>query len=474
MTPALSKNLKLLLILCSMAFLLLLGATAAVLGNAFFNKDRLVKGLAIEQVEVGGLSRQEALLRLERQLLPALQRPITIVCAGQRFRFNRTELGADVMDLEGALDAAFAASNQLNPLKRALLDWGARQSTQQIQVEVRIDKSKLSDVIHFIADRVQRPPRNAEVTLVDGEIQIKPGETGLSVDIPKATQFAAAALANPLTTRVDLPWEEEPPSITTADVASFDTILGQYTTKFRPWEVGRTHNLKLASSKLDNTLIRPGEIFSLNATRGPTSAEAGYREAYIYRNGRVEPAIGGGICQVASTIYNAALRAGLEIIERANHMFTVDYVPLGLDATVYYGVRDLKFRNDLEHPVLLKVKVEGNRLSAWIIGNSSDQREVKIQRWGFTTTPFRVIEKPDPSLKPGQRKIDQKGHNGHTVHVRITVLKDGKVLRITERVDKYRVGNKIILVGVSPSSKTTPESNEEQTEATSDGPPSAD
>ncbi len=449
-----ARNLKKPLIVALLVLVVVLVAGAAgVFGNSYVNRDKVMRGTVLAGVDIGRMSRDQALSALEALVLPALERPVELSCMEQTFSYSREALGADVVDLEGAVDQTLAYGRQIGAWRRALIELGQDIPAEEVQLQVRVEMSKLADILYKLVAEVQRPPKDAQVDVAGNSVVVHEGQVGLSVDLQKALLTVSAALQNPMATRIELPYDELKPSITSEDVASFDTVLGTYTTRFRPSEVGRTHNLRLASSKVDNSLVRVGDTFSLNSRRGPSTADAGYREAFVYREGRVEPELGGGICQVASTLYNAVVLAGLDIVERGNHMFTVDYVPMGMDATVYYGGRDFKFNNDLTHPVLLKMRIEGNQLSAWVIGNSGDRRDVNIERWGATTTPFQVVEKPDPTLPAGKRVTDQKGHSGHSINVKITVSKNGEVIHQTTRKDTYRVGNKIILVGTGGAAK---------------------
>ena len=123
-----------------------------------------------------------------------------------------------------------------------------------------------------------------------------------------------------------------------------------YTTWYKVYEVDRTHNLTKAANIINGVMVKPGQVFTFNQTVGPRTGVTGYRDALIIVGDRFEPGTGGGICQVSSTLYNAVLLAGLEIVERYNHGLAVAYIPPGLDATVAYGLQDFRFRNNLTAP----------------------------------------------------------------------------------------------------------------------------
>ena len=135
----------------------------------------------------------------------------------------------------------------------------------------------------------------------------------------------------------------------------FNDVLGEFKTEYNSGNTNRSTNIKLAASKINGCIINPGEVFSYNETVGERTIEEGYKDALVYVGGEVANGVGGGICQVSTTLYNACLFANLEIVERTNHSFTPHYVAAGRDATVSWGGPDFKFRNNRNYPVMIVV-----------------------------------------------------------------------------------------------------------------------
>ena len=158
----------------------------------------------------------------------------------------------------------------------------------------------------------------------------------------------------------------------------FKDQLSTFTTKYSISNKERTTNLSLASSKINNTVIAPGEEFSYNKIVGARSIEAGYKEAKVYENGQVVDGIGGGICQISSTLYNTVMFANLEITERHNHQFITSYIPAGRDATVAYGSKDLKFKNNRSYPIKIKSSVSDGIVRISILGIKEDKEYDEI------------------------------------------------------------------------------------------------
>lgn len=185
-----------------------------------------------------------------------------------------------------------------------------------------------------------------------------------------------------------------------ASESAFPVRLGAFATTLIGSQPDRTQNLRLAAAALDGAVLGPGEVLSFNAVVGPRSVERGYRAAPVILRETRQLQLGGGICQVSSTMMVAALLSGLTLAERHRHSSPVDYVPLGQDATISWGVKDLKLRNDHEHRVRLRTQVVGGTLAAWFEGEApledhydlvAEEREIPGDP-GVGSLPGREIE----------------------------------------------------------------------------------
>lgn len=227
----------------------------------------------------------------------------------------------------------------------------------------------------------------------------------------------------------------------------FQDTLSIFTTKYNITNTDRTNNLELAAEKIDGKIIYPDEVFSYNKTVGARTIEKGYTEAKIYSNGQVVDGIGGGICQVSSTLYDTAVMANLEIIERHNHQFLTSYLPAGKDATVSYGAKDLKFKNTRSYPIKIEMKVENGIVTCKILGIKEDtEYAINIESETLSITEPEVQYEQDSSIDIGTEKIKQNGANGTIVNVYKIVKQDGKIIsKDLLSQDTYKVLNKIIL-----------------------------
>ncbi|MCK4323013.1 MAG: VanW family protein, partial [Armatimonadetes bacterium] len=280
-----------------------------------------------------------------------------------------------------------------------------------------------------------------------------PGKVGVTLQVSESQAALQTALSEPLRRAVALVVVTQPPSISIEDLENIEVVLGSYSTPFKPGQVSRSHNLQLAISRVNNTVLQPDEEFSVNETVGPRLAKTGYRIAPILRNNELVPGIGGGVCQVTTTVYNAALLANMEMIERRPHSRPAAYCPAGRDATVDYHQIDMRFKNSLNHPILILGGVKGNRLWAKILGKAEDDYDVKLVRTGLSRSGYATKEVPDPELEEGNREIETEGRSGLRVTlIREIYSKDGELIdRQTMHNDVYRAQTKIVRVGTKPT-----------------------
>lgn len=241
------------------------------------------------------------------------------------------------------------------------------------------------------------------------------------------------------------------PKVKTSDIGmeAFPNNLASYSSSYATSNANRSTNISLASSKINGLVLMPGDVFSFNGTVGKRTPQAGFKVAGVYVAGQVTSDYGGGICQVSSTLYNAVLRANLEIVERTNHQFDVGYVPIGTDATVSWGSPDFKFKNSRNYPIKIVTSNYNKRLTVTIYGlKEENEYEVQIVSYRTGTIPFKTTYTTDKNLKSGQTKVIQKGSNGATAVAYRILKQNGKeVSRQLLSRDTYSPHNQIIARG---------------------------
>jgi vancomycin resistance protein YoaR len=247
---------------------------------------------------------------------------------------------------------------------------------------------------------------------------------------------------------VQVPVKEGEKRIPDRELLKIREPISSFSTRFSGAQVSRSANIRLAASKLDGLILLPGEKFSFNEVVGRRTVDRGYREAGIYVNGRHDTGIGGGICQVSTTLYNAVLVADLRVLRRSNHSMPVPYVPVGRDAAVSYGALDLSFENNLETPVAISSLWAPGRLTVRILGTKTPGQTVRIAVSDHRSWERGVKTVVDPALRPGKTKVIEKGSRGFSAVATRIVTRNGVVVR-REVVNRshYVGGPKIIAVG---------------------------
>ena len=266
------------------------------------------------------------------------------------------------------------------------------------------DASPSTINIESIYNEIHKDPVNAYYT--QNPYVIHPSENGMDFAI---TLDEAKNLLQEDKNEYTIPVKVVYPSVTTNMIGTeaFPDLLSTFSTKYSASNKSRTTNLILAANKINGTVLMPGETFSYNKVVGARTIAAGYKEAPIYVSGRVENGLGGGICQIASTLYDAAIYANLEIVERSNHQFVPSYIGASRDATVVYGSIDFKFKNNRDYPIKITCSVSGGVANFKIWGLKSDNDyQVEITS--------RITNKTSSAIYSEAYKILKK--NGVTVN----------------------------------------------------------
>ena len=249
-----------------------------------------------------------------------------------------------------------------------------------------------------------------------------------------------------------IPLKETYPNVTTNQIGNeaFPDLLSQFSTSFTSSGYNRSNNIILSSAKLNGLVLMPGEEFSYNQAVGQRTKAAGFREAGAYSNGKVVQEVGGGICQVSSTLYNAVLYANLEIVERTNHYFNPGYVKAGLDATVSWGGPDFRFRNNRNYPIRIVTDTSGKKLKVYIYGlKTDDDCAVVLDPRYISTVPYKTTYQNDSSLGTGETRVISSGSNGcKTATYKYVYDKNGTLVS-SECIsrDTYSPHNRVVAVG---------------------------
>lgn len=391
--------------------LVVLGAGAMTTGAAVAvgraRGNAIVPGVSVGGIDLGGLTPEAATERLRawaRQQM-ALPLVVTAPVSQRRWAFPLADI-AGRFDVDAAVREAVAVGDEENLFER--LFRGDKPRDVALDAPFVYDPERLVRRLREIGETIRTKPRNA-VARADKNgklVLVSREKAGVSLDVD-ATRAALEADGLHDGATATLVVKEEAPKITAADLGKMGNLLAAYSTSYSSSSSNRKHNVWLAASHIDGTLLAPGEQFSYNASVGPRTAPLGWRMAHQYQDGQVVDGIGGGVCQVSSTLYNAVLLAGLKIVERHNHSMPVAYLTPGRDATVSYGFLDFKFANSTDGPIYLSATADGNRLFFRIYGSAPvGAKEIRIvtsgrdyaASGGFRVSAWREIVGADGAV----------------------------------------------------------------------------
>ena len=297
--------------------------------------------------------------------------------------------------------------------------------------------------------QVDRPARDAGFAISGEHVRVIPSGPGRSLDVPRSAAAILAAASRPdgRVTRLALVVSQPKRTTAAAEAMGITGVVGTYET-FYGGDPNRIHNVELVAHLVDDKLIAPGATFSFNGTTGERSAAKGFLEAPVIVNGELQTGLGGGVCQVSTTVFNAAYEAGLRITERTNHALYISHYPLGRDATVDYPSIDLKFVNDTPHWLLLRTWVGPSSLTVGLYGTPQHRRVETLAQ------PLRVVAAPpvektvDATLKPGEVVVDDPGVPAQSTSVERKVYSPkGALLSDQTWYSSYRAESKVVRVG---------------------------
>jgi vancomycin resistance protein YoaR len=336
------------------------------------------------------------------------------------------------------------------------------------QRELRIGGPDAKEYFDNLSRAVARAPREVDFSVDDaGKAHLIPSRDGrkLDVEATEKTLLAAALRTVNRTAQIVVVAAEPKLSTERAKTMGITGLVGRYTT-FYGGDANRIHNVQLVARLIDRHMIAPHSTFSFNKTTGERNAAQGFLEAPVIINGELKTGLGGGVCQVSTTVFNAAFDAGLPITSRTNHALYIDHYPLGRDATVNYPDTDLTFQNDSDHWILLRTIVGSSSLTVRLFGTPLHRRVETETSPLKETGPAPVKRKPDSHLFVGEKVVEEYGQPSRSVSVRRLVYDaKGKLLFDTTWYSSYVAEPKVLRYGT----KAVPVEEPATTKATHTG-----
>lgn len=448
-----------------MLLLFVLMSVAVLAGAASFQLqhegNRFPGGWHVAGVSISAMSPSEARQQLKQFAQTWEQSSLTIQVQAPdgttrwRTQLTRKQLGAS-LDVDATLQHAWQEAQKQPPFARMVMAWLHHQAERDIQPVIQIDDTRLQAWLQKCKRQVETPPRDARLRYISaGRWESIPENAGSRL-ADDTTERLIEALRQSSSTCILL-LEEAPPRITRQHLEQIDSEWTAVSTHFSERERNRSHNIRKAAESINGIVLLPGDEFSYNKVVGPRTLKEGFRRAPMIVKGELVPGDGGGVCQVSTTVYMAALQVGLQIVQRSHHAFPIHYAPAGLDATVVYGAIDLRFRNNTPSPIALVAEAKGGKMTVRVLGSSEHRRTVRIVRVVHAVIPPPVKTFPTDKLPPGVTKVQDKGQRGWRVSVYRVISEPGKPpVREKVATDYYRPQTRVVLVGQGQVKQETP------------------
>lgn len=419
------------------------------------NGQTIYAGVYLDSVYVGGLTKEEAMKEYEEYIDGVEDLNLTVTTSVGSYSMTLKDIDISV-SIEDAVEQAFNYGRQGNILSRYKEIKALEEENVILIPEKEFDQDILKDKLENETGDLVREAQNASITRENGEFIVHPGEMGTKIKVDetiKALKDLFAEEWNQKNIKLEAVIEEREPDYTEDDFYAIDSVMGQAVTNYNQGQSSRSQNLITGASKITGTVLMPNEQFSMYDTVSPFTEENGYSNAGQYVNNELVDGLGGGICQVSTTLYNAVLKAELQVDERYPHSLSVSYVDLSKDAAIAGDYMDFKFTNNTEYPIYIEGYAGGGSISFAVYGhderpaNRTIEFESKVIE---TQEPGDPEEIKDDTLEEGKTITEQYAHTGYYAELWKNIYIDG-VLQDSVRVNqslyqatkaKIRVGTK--------------------------------
>jgi len=388
---------------------------------------------------IGNAAAEDAKVRA----LKMMGESLTVTYSGKSWTFSPSEIGKMIVfeSVEPTGSAARRGSSAWKLVPRV---------TEEMTEEIVAPKLGAS---------IGVPAKNAKFKTSKGKVTIVPSVDGVGADLEALASDITTALAEGVAAgrAVAIKTTVLKPKLTTekAQAMGITQRISTFTTTYDGSNGPRTSNIHTLGDALDGELVAPGDTFSFNGAVGERTAAKGYQEAPAIVKGKLVPQLGGGICQVGTTVFNAAFFAGLPIVARENHSFYISHYPKGRDATVSWGGPDLKWKNDTKNWIMISVSYTDDSITISLYGTDPGY-DVKYTTGPFTDEkPYPIEKVKDPKLSAGKKVVEDRGIKGKKCVVERVVTKGGQVVRKDTFTSNYKPKAEVVRIGTKGSTTTT-------------------
>lgn len=439
------------------------------------DEDKVCDGIKVDRIEIGGMTRDEAEQAVNLHIAKMGERAISVDVNGEIVSATVSEIGY-AFSAGNFLDEALKVGKTGNIIENYKEIKQASQGKISYPISTELNEDTLSDFIKKRCGKLCTKAKNASVKMKDGEFVYTESREGVSIDEATTSQMIKEAVekgddneAIQITAQIVV----EQPTVTKEAAQRCKDKIGAFSTTFNAGNVNRSKNLANAARLINGSVLYPGETFSVHDTISPLTEENGYYEAASYNNGKVEDSLGGGVCQVSTTLYNAVLRAELEVTERSPHSMVVTYVDPSMDAAIAGDYKDFKFKNNTEVPIYIQGGTYGSTIYFTVYGEEtrSPDREVRFES--------EVIEEIQPGAdkvtydktKPeSYTTVTQEAHIGYKARLWKIVKENGVEEKTQINTSTYSASPRYVTKGSKkePAATAKPEETKKPRSGSSD------
>lgn len=409
-------------------------------------------GIYVGEDNLGGMTKEEAEKKVEEYINSMANQKITLDVDGALVDTTAKALGFHWSNTD-AVEKTVSAYEGGNLIRRYMNLVDLEKEPVTMELETSMDEGKVAAFVDAECSSLTAEAQNASITRENGAFVITPSVVGKKVDTDATKQALDQALAGGLEAPIQVKAviEEAQPEITEETLSTIQDVLGTFSTDFSSSGAARSTNLKVGSGKINGHVLMPGETLSGYECMQPFTRANGYATAAAYENGQVVDSVGGGVCQISTTLYNASLLSELEITQRQNHSMIVTYVKPSNDAAIAGTYKDLKVTNPYDTPIYVEGGTSGRTLTFTIYGKETrpSNRTIKyVSETLGVTDPGEPITKVDNSLAPGAKVREQSSHRGMRSRLWKYVYVDGvETERNILHTDNYNASKAIYRVG---------------------------
>ncbi|MDF2801579.1 MAG: hypothetical protein K0S61_1482 [Anaerocolumna sp.] len=416
--------------------------------------DVITKGVYIDSVDVSGMTKEEANTAVEDYFNGLKDKTITVNVDTNKESIKVGSLGYEY-EKNDYIDEALLIGKSGNLIKRYKELKDTEEGKLVYNLEFKINDKKIKKFVKDKLNAYNVKAVNATVTRNNGNFVYTDDVVGMKVNSSETINLIKSSIMdnwNKEDILLDASVDKDLPKYTRELVEKCNTLLGTYYTTYTTSSSNRAGNLANGAKLINNTVLYPGDVFSAYEKLTPFTTSNGYYEAGAYNNGMLVDSIGGGACQVTTTLYNAILLSELEVVERAAHSMTISYVDLSRDAAIAGTWKDLKFKNNTKAPIVVEAYTQGRTITFNVWGNETrDKENRKIEYKTVVISqkaPGKDVVTKDPKQPVGYQLVTQSSHTGYVAELYKIVYENGKEVS-RNRVNKsvYNASPKYITVG---------------------------